>query len=72
MGEIIGLTHIYVYERSFIGVLVYGYGYLEIYVFMFFLFFSFFFGCGMQWLDVGSQIPDHGLNPGCSGVSAKS
>ena len=26
------------------------------------LFFCFFFGCSMQWLDVGFQLPDKGMN----------
>ena len=29
-------------------------------------------GRGMLWLDVGSQFPDQGLNPGHSGESAES
>ena len=35
------------------------------------IFFSF-FHCAMQQLDVGSQFPDRGLNPGHSGESTKS
>ena len=29
------------------------------------------FGPGMQWLDVGSQFPDQGLNLGCSSENAR-
>ena len=32
----------------------------------------FFFGHSGQWLDVGSQFPDQGSNPGCRGESTKS
>lgn len=32
----------------------------------------FFFGQGVQWLNVGSQFPDKGSNPGRSDESAKS
>ena len=28
--------------------------------------------CDIKQLDVGSQFPDQGLNPGCSGESTKS
>ena len=31
-----------------------------------------YFGLGMQWLDVGSQFPDQGLNLGCSSESGES
>ena len=36
------------------------------------IFLIFIFSCMMQWLDVGSQFPDQGLNPGFSSESAKS
>lgn len=32
----------------------------------------FFFGCSVQWLDVGSHFPDWGLNPSRSGESVES
>ena len=35
-------------------------------------FLIFIFSCMMQWLDVGSQFPDQGLNLGFSSESAKS
>lgn len=31
----------------------------------------YFFGCGMQWLNVGSQFLDQGVNLGCSSERAK-
>ena len=33
---------------------------------------TFFFGYAMQWLDMGSQFPDEGLNPHCSDEHAES
>ena len=30
------------------------------------------FGCGLQWLDVGSQFPNQGLNPSHNSESTKS
>ena len=31
-----------------------------------FVLFFLFFGCGMEWLDVGVQFPNQRLSPGCS------
>ena len=38
----------------------------------FILFLFIYFGHGVQWLDVGSQFPDQGLNPDRSSESAES
>ena len=43
-----------------------------LYLEFFFFFFFFFFGHGMQPLDMDSQFPDQGLNPGHSSESAES
>ena len=36
---------------------------------LFLFIYAFIFGCSVQWLDVGSQFPDQGLNLGHSGES---
>ena len=41
-------------------------------VWRFYPHFILFFGCAVQWLDVESQFPDLGLNPGPSSVSTGS